>query len=142
MYRVLVPIDDDVDRGLTQAGFVADLPCATGEVEATLTHALHGEEREAPEAMRTPDRVKSVAEARNHLEDAGVDVRVDEISHPPVQGILTLAADIDADLIVLGGRKRSPAGKVLFGSVTQQVLLQSDRPVTVTGGGGGNAPSE
>jgi nucleotide-binding universal stress UspA family protein len=34
---------------------------------------------------------------------------------------------------VMGGRKQSPTSKLLFGSVTQNVILQTDRPVTVTG---------
>ena len=42
----------------------------------------------------------------------------------------TIADEVDADMIVLGGRGRSPAGKALFGSTTQEVLLGSPCPVT------------
>ncbi|MCU4751416.1 universal stress protein [Halobacteria archaeon AArc-curdl1] len=47
----------------------------------------------------------------------------------PVQSILDVAADIDAEYIVIGGQKRSPTGKALFGSTTQSILLTADRPV-------------
>jgi nucleotide-binding universal stress UspA family protein len=47
----------------------------------------------------------------------------------PTEMILALAADIDARYIVVGGRKRSPVGKALFGSTTQSLLLDADRPV-------------
>ena len=35
----------------------------------------------------------------------------------------------DARYVVTGGRKRSPTGKALFGSVSQRILLNSPRPV-------------
>lgn len=47
----------------------------------------------------------------------------------PAEEILDRAKEVDARYIVIGGRSRSPVGKALFGSVTQSVLLDADRPV-------------
>ena len=49
----------------------------------------------------------------------------------PAEAILSVAEGNDVRFVVVGGRKRSPAGKALVGSVTQSVLLNSDVP-TVT----------
>lgn len=43
--------------------------------------------------------------------------------------IVRYSREHGARYVVLGGRKRSPVGKALFGSVTQSVLLNADRPV-------------
>lgn len=50
----------------------------------------------------------------------------------PAEEIVSEADRLDARYVVVGGRKRSPAGKVLFGSTTQAVLLSADRPVVAT----------
>lgn len=47
----------------------------------------------------------------------------------PTEEILAVAGERDARYVVIGGRRRSPVGKALFGSTTQEVLLESDRPV-------------
>lgn len=48
--------------------------------------------------------------------------------------IVRYAREHDAEYIVVGGRKRSPVGKVLFGSVTQSVLLSAPCTVVSTMG--------
>ena len=45
--------------------------------------------------------------------------------------LLTLAAQADADLIVIGARRRSPVGKFLMGSIAQQIILDAPMPVLV-----------
>lgn len=47
----------------------------------------------------------------------------------PAEEILEEARRIDARYVVIGGRKRSPVGKAVFGSITQSVLLDADQPV-------------
>lgn len=47
----------------------------------------------------------------------------------PAEELLDYATEHDAGAVVTAGRSRSPVGKVLFGSVTQSVLLAADRPV-------------
>ena len=49
----------------------------------------------------------------------------------PAEDILSFTEAIDADEIVIGVRKPTSTSKVAIGSVTEQVLLHSDRPMAV-----------
>ncbi len=45
--------------------------------------------------------------------------------------LLGLVDAVDADLLVIGARRRSPVGKALLGSVAQTVILEAKLPVLV-----------
>jgi nucleotide-binding universal stress UspA family protein len=72
--------------------------------------------------------------AQDSLRTSGVRVETATRWGDPAEQILQAADEIDADMIVLGGRKRSPLGSLLFGSVSQAVTLDATRPVVITGG--------
>jgi nucleotide-binding universal stress UspA family protein len=76
-------------------------------------------------------QLESARLVRDRLEAEGLRVTLDESSGDPVEEIVDKADEIDANRICVAGRKRTPTGKVLFGSVAQGVILDADRPVLV-----------
>lgn len=50
-------------------------------------------------------------------------------SDTAAEDILQVAHEVQADLIVVGVRKRTPVGKLIMGSTAQTVILQADCPV-------------
>jgi nucleotide-binding universal stress UspA family protein len=45
--------------------------------------------------------------------------------------VLAFADQVQAEILVIGARRRSPVGKFLLGSVTQTIILDADMPVVV-----------
>jgi nucleotide-binding universal stress UspA family protein len=45
--------------------------------------------------------------------------------------VLNFASKVQAEILVIGARRRSPVGKFLLGSVTQTIILDADMPVIV-----------
>ena len=62
------------------------------------------------------------------MSDARPDVR---ISNAPAQEIVDYAADIHADLIVVGTHGRSGVSRLLMGSVAEHVVRSAPCPVLV-----------
>lgn len=126
MYRVVLGIDRDENRAMAQAEMVANLPNAAEEVEAILLHDFTDNPTGA-----SVTQVASVRHANEYLKERGIKTELRESSGDPAREIIELAEEVDADAICVAGRKRTPAGKVLFGSVTQAVILSTDIPVIV-----------
>ncbi len=86
--------------------------------------------------MSISDEMGRAAEfAETIVEEASLSIDADRIEihgevGDPGEQVVKVADEIDARHLVIGGRKRSPVGKALFGSTTQSILLNANCPVT------------
>ncbi|WP_020388390.1 universal stress protein [Kribbella catacumbae] len=65
------------------------------------------------------------------LTDSGVDHELTQLvaSKDAADQILRLAEELNAELIVIGLRRRTPVGKLILGSQAQTILLEAECPV-------------
>lgn len=146
MYHILFPVDDNESHVRAQLDAVRGFPFATDEVHVDVLHVY--EEIDAPadeggslyidqvnenlaDLQGLPETVNLTVE---ELEAEGLETSVHDVPGEPAVAILELAEEYDVDLIVVGTRRRRPIGKVVFGSVAQSVIIDSDRPVVVATG--------
>ncbi len=68
---------------------------------------------------------------RARLSEQGLDheVRRVDSGRTASEDLLEVAEEVDAELVVIGMRRRSPVGKLFLGSQAQQVLLSAECPV-------------
>jgi len=102
-------------------------------------HAVHVRTYDSlsgEEESQTDETIKeqTAAVAAEAITDVDVPaVAVGRIGQPAAE-LLEYVSSVETRYIVIGGQKRSPVGKALFGSTTQQILLGADHPVlTVMG---------
>ena len=64
---------------------------------------------------------------KSQLDSSGVDYQLRQLvgGHEPADEVLNVAKEVDADLIVIGLRRRTPVGKLILGSTAQRILLGS-----------------
>lgn len=92
-------------------------------------HSLYGGERTTQEEIDNGEALLKWAE--EVAKNAGVNCETKLLvrGKEPAEDIIEFADEVKASIIVIGVRKRRPAGKVLFGSVAQDVILHSNQPV-------------
>lgn len=125
MYTIVAGIDTDTKRAEAIGGTIAAMPLDGARV--VLVHVFD----ENPEGAGV-GQVGAVNHARTILEESGqFEISMVGKSGSPAPGILESAEEHDADVICVAGRKRTPTGKAVFGSVTQDVILDTRYPVLV-----------
>lgn len=132
MFTVLLAADGHEERVMVQMRTVANYPCAAEEIEVVILHVakeVQSDEGGKINIEKYSEMPESASRAIRHLEEEGISARAERRSGDPAEEIVRAARAEDADQIVLGGRKRSPVGKAVFGSVVQDVILDADRPV-------------
>ncbi|GEK21522.1 universal stress protein [Cellulomonas xylanilytica] len=74
--------------------------------------------------------VADVSQVRALLDSLGVDGEVRQTVVRDVgDALLDIAEEVDASMLVIGIRHRSPVGKLLMGSTAQRILLDARCPV-------------
>jgi nucleotide-binding universal stress UspA family protein len=139
MYTILLPIDEHEGRARRAAEIVIRLPGEPSAKSVTLLNVsektkqpwLQEFEAQRADGTTEPELPESTNAAHELLVEAGIEVETRLERGGVTEQIQTVATEIDADNIVMSGRKKSPTGKVLFGSIAQSVLLDADRPVTI-----------
>jgi nucleotide-binding universal stress UspA family protein len=78
------------------------------------------------------ERIQAELEdVRARVTEAGVavDVRHPDTGLDASDDLLNIADEVDADLVVIGLRRRTPVGKLILGSNAQRILLDAHCPV-------------
>lgn len=90
--------------------------------------ARHNEEDTASYPARRREAADAVEQRASELSTGGVQCRpyVPSVPMSASEAVLDAAREYDAELIVVGIRRRSPVGKAFLGSTSQEILLAAD----------------
>ncbi len=109
---------------------VAQLPTAEGL--AAFTCAVEEARRRATQLLviaTANGSTDEFEEARAALADSGASLRVENGTGNMADDLVSAAEQHQADLVVIGLRRRSPVGKLILGSNAQRILLDAPCPV-------------
>ena len=131
--RILVPLDGS-ERSAAVLQTVTPIAAASG-AEIVLLHVTPRVPDPAPQwAMAGPISVTGAPahryqEIADRLEEADLTAWSVMAEGDAAEQILERSRELDVDLIAMATHGRTGLSRVLFGSVTQEVLRRSDRPL-------------
>lgn len=87
-----------------------------------------GKDLDQEEATKYDNELESI---KKELDDAGIEHQVRQLVRgmEPAEDLIAVADEVDATLIVIGLRRRTPVGKLILGSNAQRILLDAPCPV-------------
>lgn len=116
MARAVTLAEDAPD---SEVHLVRYAPLPAEEEDPQRYVAQRAKEQQDTEALVQGYRERGLTCEAHHVHDA----------HDAATAILQVAQQVGADLVVIGMRRRSRVGKLVFGSTAQTILLDSDCPV-------------
>ncbi|HET7325542.1 MAG TPA: universal stress protein [Halococcus sp.] len=122
MYTVVMGTGTDHERALTKARAIVSLPASPESLAVVVVYASETDEE-------SPAVSKTVA----FFTERGIETTVKTVDTDPQTALVEVANEREADLLCVGGREHSPAGKIQLRSGAQSVMLNADRPVLVAG---------
>ncbi|MGM0604896.1 MAG: universal stress protein [Halobacteriota archaeon] len=138
-----MPIVAAVDRS-DRSGAVVEQATRLGDAFDEPVHVIHVLTREEFVSLQRTnvdesgravpvEEIEAIAEeiAAETFDDDDENLHAVGLVGDPAEEIVGYAESIDADYVVVAGRKRSAVGKALFGSVAQSVTLATDLPVVM-----------
>jgi nucleotide-binding universal stress UspA family protein len=99
--------------------------------EIVVVHSMMGGGSEEAETREVLTYRKELDEIECRLTDAGIPHTVRRLIRglSPAEDLIQVVSEEGADMIAIGIRRRSRAGKLLMGSNSQEILLMADCPV-------------
>jgi nucleotide-binding universal stress UspA family protein len=102
------------------------------QTELAVINIVETLDLDAREALRA----SLTDEVREILDDAGLgdvawSLQLDAEDEDVAGAVIKLAQRTEAEMLVIGARKRSPLGKFLLGSAAQSIILDAPMPVLV-----------
>jgi nucleotide-binding universal stress UspA family protein len=113
---------DSAETSETLVGYVRER--ATDDDTLYAVNSLYGGDRTSDDDIVAGENALGVLE-----DELGAEPHQLIRGNSPQEDMLQFARDHEVDELVIGIRKRSPTGKMLFGSTAQDLLLDTDRPV-------------
>lgn len=102
---------------------------ARRQTNLIIVHSMKGGTRTSEDEYFASQ--ESLQKLGEELSERGVEHQIHEYirDQSPAQDLVEAVAEFDAELLVIGYRKRTATGKALLGSHAQQVLMNATVPV-------------